>query len=318
MSTASRFERSRFRHLRCYWGFVVALELATILGSGAVWARDAPDQHVAENAETGGLTVAPVVADDVVGEIGVAIPLAITVRSASESSASSTFLLGLPEGAFIADRIHGLRVVGEAAVVEISDWNLANLTVTLLPEQVGDFTVTVASLAQFADGRPLRLDRAAFTLRAKAHPPAAGPPAGAGEVAPLVARADPATDLHAPVLLDTGRVPETAVSLVAPSTPPSAATNPSAAEPSAPALVARAERLIQSGDISGARRLLERAMSRGDTHAAYRLAQTWDAKVLRAWKVRGLRPDADRAQALYARAAREAFAPSSEITEAAR
>jgi TPR repeat protein len=65
---------------------------------------------------------------------------------------------------------------------------------------------------------------------------------------------------------------------------------------------------MKQGDISSARLLLERAMSAGDAKAAFLLAQTYDPRALRAWNVRGMRGDPDRARELYARARQSGFA----------
>lgn len=78
-----------------------------------------------------------------------------------------------------------------------------------------------------------------------------------------------------------------------------------AAEVNVKSLIERAERLIRLGDISGARLVLERAADRGNPQASFLLAQTWDPRMLRTWKVHGLRPDPDRARALYAKAGEE-------------
>jgi hypothetical protein len=67
-------------------------------------------------------------------------------------------------------------------------------------------------------------------------------------------------------------------------------------------LVARAERLIQSGDISGARLLLERALQTGTPRAAFLLAETFDPHALSRLGVRGMRGDAQKARESYAHA----------------
>lgn len=77
--------------------------------------------------------------------------------------------------------------------------------------------------------------------------------------------------------------------------------------PAAPAatedrLVRRADALIQSGDVSGARLLLERSMEAGNAQAAFRLAETFDPNVLSRLGAFGIRPDPARARDLYARA----------------
>jgi hypothetical protein len=86
----------------------------------------------------------------------------------------------------------------------------------------------------------------------------------------------------------------------------------------ATSLVHRAERLIQLGDISGARLVLERAAERGASRALFFLAQTFDPRLLRAWNVRGMRGDPDRARELYARAEQRGIPVAKTLAEAVR
>jgi TPR repeat protein len=67
-------------------------------------------------------------------------------------------------------------------------------------------------------------------------------------------------------------------------------------------LVRRADALIQGGDVSGARLLLERSMEAGNAQAAFRLAETFDPNVLARLGALGIRPDPAKARDLYARA----------------
>jgi hypothetical protein len=64
-------------------------------------------------------------------------------------------------------------------------------------------------------------------------------------------------------------------------------------------LIARAEFLIGQGDVSGARRFLERAVEGHSARAAFLLAETYDARILRALQVYGVRGDTQRALELY-------------------
>jgi TPR repeat protein len=68
-------------------------------------------------------------------------------------------------------------------------------------------------------------------------------------------------------------------------------------------LLQRAEALLENRDVSGARLVLERAVALGSARAAYRLAQTYDPRVLDAWGTLGMRGDPARARELYAQAA---------------
>ena len=67
----------------------------------------------------------------------------------------------------------------------------------------------------------------------------------------------------------------------------------------------RAERLLNQGDIVAARMILDYAVSEGSTNAAYRLAQTYDAKYLaEATTAIAAQPDETQALTLYYFAAR--------------
>jgi TPR repeat protein len=67
-------------------------------------------------------------------------------------------------------------------------------------------------------------------------------------------------------------------------------------------LIDRAEALLKLYDISGARLILDRAVSAGSARAAYLLAQTYDPRVLDEWRVVGIKGDPAKAEELYARA----------------
>jgi len=84
--------------------------------------------------------------------------------------------------------------------------------------------------------------------------------------------------------------------------PPS--PQPAVAEPAlVAAMLRRAEVLLSFGDISGARRFLERAEAAGSASAAVALAETYDPATLASLHTRGLRPDPAAALAWYRRAA---------------
>jgi hypothetical protein len=89
--------------------------------------------------------------------------------------------------------------------------------------------------------------------------------------------------------------------MVRPAEPASAATTSSV--PSAEQkLLTRADSLLESGDISGARLVLEYALEAGSGLAAFRLAETYDPRQLSRWRAHGVRGDWAKAQTLYARA----------------
>jgi TPR repeat protein len=67
-------------------------------------------------------------------------------------------------------------------------------------------------------------------------------------------------------------------------------------------LIARAEALFRSGDVSGARLLLERAQEDGNAQATFLLAETFDPNALSTIGAVGIRSDPERARELYRRA----------------
>jgi hypothetical protein len=87
--------------------------------------------------------------------------------------------------------------------------------------------------------------------------------------------------------------------------PSAAALPPAASQIKAPtpiqvdAYLTRARELMALGDVSAARLLLSRAAEGKDSRALVALAETYDPVVLRRWRVVGMRPDPDRARALY-------------------
>jgi hypothetical protein len=73
-------------------------------------------------------------------------------------------------------------------------------------------------------------------------------------------------------------------------------------QPNQSRLLERADTLLQAGDISGARLVLERAVAEGSAVATFKLAETYDPRQLARWSTLGVQGDWDRAQALYERA----------------
>jgi hypothetical protein len=80
--------------------------------------------------------------------------------------------------------------------------------------------------------------------------------------------------------------------------PPSTAADDGAAR----TMLERAEARRKSGDILATRQFLEHASRLGSAEALDRLAETYDPKTLAAWGARGVRPDAAKAEMLYAQA----------------
>jgi hypothetical protein len=92
---------------------------------------------------------------------------------------------------------------------------------------------------------------------------------------------------------------------------PAVVPSPTAAVPSEPPRIRaptsaqvdtylkRARELVGLGDVFAARLMLSRAAEGKDSRALVALAETYDPVVLRRWRVVGMRPDPDRARALY-------------------
>lgn len=87
----------------------------------------------------------------------------------------------------------------------------------------------------------------------------------------------------------------------APARPPEGAAAAAFKEPDAQQMLSRARGLLKEGDISGARLVLERAVGQENSTAALLLAQTYDPLQLKAWRVRGISPEPDKARQLYAK-----------------
>jgi hypothetical protein len=128
--------------------------------------------------------------------------------------------------------------------------------------------------------------------RPKMPPPADSATATVAQAAPPVpSAAGPPVAIAAPPLPETVRAA------------PAPALQPHAPAPSGhQRLLDRATALIKAHDISGARLVLERAVSEGSVEATHLLAQTYDPRMLKLWAVVGLPGDAVRADELYARA----------------
>jgi hypothetical protein len=114
---------------------------------------------------------------------------------------------------------------------------------------------------------------------------------------PTVKNAEPSSSAPADVTT-TGSISQRAVA--ASDAVNGVATSPSGAA-SASWLIQADERL-RIGDVSGARMVLERALRGGNVLAAFKLAETYDSKRLSAWRVVGVKPDAEKARELYQRA----------------
>ncbi|MGU3336887.1 hypothetical protein ACLBXJ_02620 [Methylobacterium mesophilicum] len=262
------------------------------------------------------------------GTFGVALPLEIKLVRVRNVYIEAIKLLGLPRGATINDSCNTFSSSSDNNDVDVSAWDLSKIQITQSDQRESSFSLAVAAIwtpesgghidvtssrltVNFAAEHRLRIGAAdehaepewhALPMRSEAlASQAIALQTGEGAV-PVLAPAAPESTAaitrpapsRAPGPRPDGAVEEAHL-------PPASAPAQSSTGPDP--LVQRAKGLIRLGDISGARLLLERAQSRNAPNATFLLAQTWDPEMHRAWKVRGLRSDPDRARNLYAKAA---------------
>ena len=109
-----------------------------------------------------------VTTEDVTGAPGNAIPLAVTVSAQPGRSVASTYLLGLPKGALLADADHAVTAADEKSVIDVTDWDLPQLSVTLPPQKPGTYTLALVSVSRPENGEPMNFTRSTFVLDATA------------------------------------------------------------------------------------------------------------------------------------------------------
>jgi hypothetical protein len=124
-----------------------------------------------------------------------------------------------------------------------------------------------------------------------------------GKAAAFASRPSSVSELPRPEALSAAReaasdlVPKVAMGIER-STAPHAVALPLADEQR---LLAQATALLGEADISSARPLLQLALERGSARAAFMLAETYDARVLRSWRANGISGDRTKARELYER-----------------
>jgi hypothetical protein len=151
-------------------------------------------------------------------------------------------------------------------------------------------------------------------------PPAAQTKPLPPESPPTVLDATSALPVRAPAPVVVAALPESIQPLPMTSVPPLRGAPPATAEtPKADdRLVSRAEELFRTGDVSGARLLLERALAGGHARAAFLLAETFDPNVLSKLGTMGIRGDAAKAREFYTQAQTLGMAQARERLEALR
>ncbi len=131
--------------------------------------------------------------------------------------------------------------------------------------------------------------------------PAADPEMTIAQIAEIPVELDPPVPTIAPAPADLAPPPPVVMppAQQAVPSPPAREADPALTR----LLLRRAEAMLALGDISGARRLLERAEATGNVDAAIRLAETYDPAFLPSLNTRGLQPDPAIALGWYRRAA---------------
>jgi hypothetical protein len=190
----------------------------------------------------------------------------------SQRQARYVLVRGLPNEASLSA---GQRNPSGAWLVKDKDMDRLTLSIGSAPG--GDYPVEVYSLG--ASSAPQARQRFMFRVEASAGPTSASASGASG------------------TLFNTalGAAPEQA---------------PTAAQPSP--LMARAMRLLDEGDIAGARLLLMHLAEQGENDATYQLARTFDAEYLTEIGAQGVGPDKTRAVGWYERASETGNAKAAE------
>jgi predicted nucleic acid-binding Zn-ribbon protein len=182
------------------------------------------------------------------------------------------------------------------------------------PRQPGPAPVVFRLAAAGAEpplGSPLPETVPAPAAQASALPPEA-PPTAQDTTSALPFRASTAVVVAA--------LPESIQPLPLTSAPPLKGEPLASPEPAKAddRLVSRAEELLNKGDVSSARLLLERALTSGHARAAFLLAETFDPNVLSKLGTMGLKGDAAKAREFYTQAQTLGMAQARERLEALR
>jgi hypothetical protein len=238
---------------------------------------------------------------DAAGPAGLPLPLDIKLVRTRNVYVEAVKILGLPRGVVISDETHAFSSASDNNDVDVSAWDLSRIQIKQTDLRAASFALAVAAIWTPESGGHIDVTSSRLTVSFAAE---------ARDRAPS-GRDEPGARIRETGSLSPASVRPGASS--PPATPPAeaAATEArsespgSAAAPRPDPLVDRAKGLIQRGDISGARLLLERARARHAPEATRLLAQTWDPEKLRAWKVRGLQANPDLARSLYAQAAEQ-------------
>ena len=252
---------------------------------------------------------------DIRSESGQRLPLNISIRRKNDITVESIKLVGLPAGYVLGDSLRSVRSDESGENLDVTGWDTSSLWIAPPDKRSEHFWLSLVVVWKWKSSGSIEVTMTDFSV----------------EVSPNLGSRGISTGalLHHPRLDENGQTPSHAIVPLPPGpaspepqmsksditsmrdadtsvTSKEARAPPPAPKPSSPAqstdvrsFVARAKDLIARGDISGAQLFLERARARKEPDATFLLAQTWDPKMLRQWNVRGLRPDPERARALY-------------------
>lgn len=194
---------------------------------------------------------------------------------------------------------------------------LTDLTLTVPPGFAGTATLTVTAVSDHGGDVVARQSKdLAVPIFAPLADPSPAEQANTGAPVAVMA-AVPVTPAPEPLPMEAPpREPAVAAAPLPVPTPPPQAALPrppvvTAAAPRPPAapsvpegtLMARGDALFAQGDLAGARLFYEMAAAGGSDPAALALGKTHDPVILARMRVRGLRPDPDKAAEWYGRAA---------------
>jgi hypothetical protein len=239
--------------------------------------------------DSGGLTV-----ENASGGAGEDIPLKIKIGAYDAEKYSFLMLRGLPAEFNLSA---GFRLKDRWAV---SLRDLANLTLT----PPAGYQGTVKLEVMLVRGQDKPVEHHEMTVQigkaGKAKKVAVTEPETKPTVARPAAPNDTTAALAPSVAPDLGRAPAEAPKPAR----PAPAAKPQAVSPEEEnAMLRRASKILDEGDVASARLLLEHIARKGSGKGALALAQTYDPDFLRSLNTLGLRPNPEKAREWYAVAA---------------
>lgn len=300
-----------------------SLESTSGVGAPATHARDS-----VIGAEPGLAPAGMLVVQDASGAVDEMIPLNVMHVTNQKGEVSSLTLICSQGGLTVSDGHHSAILADKDHIIDITGWSLPDLTVSQTEKSERRVLLTFVARSGFRSGVQSRSEvsniavdfrsahESAESTVSRDGSPRNGVPLEAHVLASdvFVAEIPSITPLRSSSIRQENDHGLSGKDGDGDREEPNApvSTDTSAKTGSRPApradvgpFVARAKALIQRGDISSARLLLEHARAHDAAEATFLLAQTYDPDRLRAWNVQGLRADPGLARSLYARAAEQ-------------